>query len=130
MKIDFTPDTVRLIFSGMEQVWAFKSEVKVLREHIKQVEYEPSFKEWRTWGLRLPGTALPGKLIAGSYWTNAGWDFLYVLNPKGWLHPTVEQVMVIETDQNYYRRIIFTCPQADADRMLAWWLGAPATTGR
>ena len=107
-------------FHGREQIWALKTKVSVLKKHIVRVEYKPIFRDWRKWEVRLPGTGMPGKLIAGSFWTEEGWDFLYLKNPKGWLNPIVYNVLYIETTDKKYHRIILSCPADEAGMVTEW----------
>lgn len=70
----------------------------------------------------MPGTHAPKLLLAGSYWTEEGWDFLYVKRPRGILSPRVENVLVIETDQNRYSRVIVSIEPEESGQLLKWWL--------
>ena len=118
----FVTDKSQLIieFQGREQIWALKTKVSVLKKHIIRVEYMSTFGDWRKWEVRLPGTGMPGKLIAGSFWTEEGWDFLYLKNPKGWLNPVVYNVLYIETTDKKYHRIILSCPSDEAGLVTEW----------
>lgn len=118
----FITDKSQLIieFQGREQIWALKTKVSVLKKHIVRVEYMSTFGDWRKWEVRLPGTGMPGKLIAGSFWTEEGWDFLYLKNPKGWLNPVVYNVLYIETTDKKYHRIILSCPSDEAGLVTEW----------
>ena len=118
----FITDKSQLIieFQGREQIWALKTKVSVLKKHIVRVEYMSTFGDWRKWEVRLPGTGMPGKLIAGSFWTEEGWDFLYLKNPKGWLNPVVYNVLYIETTDKKYHRIVLSCPSDEAGVVTEW----------
>ena len=105
---------------GREQLWALKSKIIVQRKDIISARYMSKFMAWRKWELRLPGAGLPGVLVAGSFWTEQGWDFLYIKNPQGWLNPEVRKVLVIETKLPKYRRIIISCPLEQASEVVAW----------
>ena len=105
---------------GREQIWALKSKVIVAKKDIISVDFLEFFKDWRKWEVRLPGTGMPGKLIAGSFWTEEGWDFLYLTNLRGWLNPIVHNVLYIETKQPKFRRIILSCNKKEADQIKEW----------
>jgi hypothetical protein len=116
---------LRIELHGREQVLALRAKIDVPRDCIKTVRFEPIFQDWRKWEVRMPGTHAPKLILAGSYWTEEGWDFLYVKRPRGLISPRVENVLVIETDQNRYTRVIVTIEAGDADRVLKWWNRKP-----
>lgn len=107
---------------GQEQLWALRAKVSIPKEAIKDLRFESSFNDWRKWEVRMPGAGAPRLLLAGSYWTEEGWDFLYIRRPsRGVFKPDVENVIVIETDQNRYRRVIVSCDKSEADKIVKWW---------
>lgn len=118
----FVTDKKALVIElhGREQVWALKAKICVNKKDILNIEYKDIFKDWRKWEVRLPGTGMPGKLIAGSFWTEDGWDFLYLTNPHGWLNPFVHNVLFIETNQQKFHRIVLSCDEAEAKQVLKW----------
>lgn len=111
---------VTIELHGREQLWALKAKIQVNKKDIIKVEYLDVFNDWRKWEVRLPGTGLPGKMVAGSFWTEEGWDFLYLTNPHGWLNPFVHNVLYIETKQQKYKRIIISCSLDDAKAVITW----------
>lgn len=121
MRINIDENNIRVELHGREQIWAFRAKIVIPRKNITALRFEKSFKEWRKIEVRMPGTSVPGHLLAGSYWTDKGWDFLYVKNPSGFLRPTISNVLVIETDQNRFSRIIVSYSKKDADKLLDWW---------
>lgn len=120
MKYVTDDDSLSIELEGFERFWALKTKLTILRENIIVAEYRELFDDWRKWEVRLPGTGMPGKLIAGSFWTERGWDFLYLINPHGWANPSVYNVLCIETNQPRYRRIIVSCSQLEAQKVAAW----------
>lgn len=106
---------------GPEQVWALRAKVSVPKESIKSVRYEPIFNDWRKWEVRVPGTAVPRVLMAGSYWTEEGWDFLYIKRPRGLVKPFAENVLVVETDLPRYTRLILSMDESEAKKAVNWW---------
>lgn len=114
------PKELIIELHGREQIWALKAKIIVSRKDIVSLEFKDTFKDWRKWEVRLPGTGLPGKLVAGSFWTEEGWDFLYLVNPHGWVNPFVHNVLYIETKQQKFRRIILTCTPEQAAPVIAW----------
>ena len=105
---------------GREQVWALKAKVSIAKKDITFIQFRDIFSNWRKWEVRLPGTGMPGKLVAGSFWTEEGWDFLYLTNPHGWIDPFVHNVLYIETNQQKFKRIIISCKPEEAAPVIAW----------
>lgn len=120
MKVLRNKSTLRIQLEGQEQIWALKSRVDIPREHILYVEWCEYFDDWNKYELRLPGTYAPGILAAGSFWTEEGWDFMYITSPKGFTNPVVKQVLVIETDLKKYRRLILSIDHTEAQKVLTW----------
>ncbi len=121
MKVSADKDGIKLELHGREQIWAFRAKILIPRKNIVSLRFEHTFKDWRKIEVRMPGTSVPGHLIAGSYWTDMGWDFLYVKNPSGFLRPTVQDVLVVETDQNRFSRVIVSFDRKKAIKILEWW---------
>jgi len=115
-----TNDALTIELHGREQIWSLKAKIVVPKSDIKAIEYKDVFKDWSKWEVRLPGTGMPGKLIAGSFWTEKGWDFLYLTNPHGWLNPFVHNVLYIETKQQKYRRVILSCDKDEVAEVIKW----------
>src|SRR5690348_11153463 len=99
-------DTLTLQLQGAERFWALTSSITIRREDIVNVRFEPEFSDWIRPEFRLPGTGLPGILVAGSFKTAAGWDFLYLRRPRGyWANMVAYNVVVVETNLKRYQRI-------------------------
>lgn len=120
MKILCGKATLRIVLEGSEQVWALKSQIDIPKKHILYAEWCEYFDDWKKYEVRLPGTYAPGILAAGSFWTEKGWDFMYVVRPKGFTNPVVKQVLVIETDLSKYRRVILSVDHTEASKVLTW----------
>lgn len=121
MIITTNKEGLRIELHGREQLWALRAKIDVAREHIISVRFEPVFEEWRKWEVRIPGTAVPRLLYSGSYWTEDGWDFLYVKRPRGIVRPIAYNVLVIETNQNRYGRIVISIEPEEAASIIKWW---------
>lgn len=127
MIINTNDDGLRIELHGREQVWALRAKVDIPRSTIKDMRYEPVFQDWRKWEVRIPGTAVPRLLFSGSYWTEDGWDFLYIKRPRGIVRPVAYDVLVIETDQNRYKRVIVSQDSKVAKKIIRWWNQKPQT---
>src|SRR5690554_2149773 len=100
MKVFTDKKDICIEMHGREQLWAVRAKVRVPVDTIKDIRFEEKFQDWRKWQVRMPGTHAPRLLLAGSYWTELGWDFLYIKRPSRFINPMVFNVLVIETDQN------------------------------
>lgn len=120
MKVLRNKDILRIQLEGQEQLWALKSHIDLRRKDILYAEWCEYFDDWKKYELRLPGTYAPGLLAAGSFWTENGWDFLYVTNPKGFTNPVAKQVLLIETELDKYRRLILSLDYQEAAKVLTW----------
>ncbi len=71
--IDFTHDRVTIRPKGWSQIWALKRSVAFRAEHVRSVARANA--ALRPHGMRLPGTYLPGVIIAGTYRSRTGREF-------------------------------------------------------
>lgn len=68
---------------GLHKLWALKARIKVPLAHIRAVRTDPSVTlGWRK-GWRLPGTHVPGLIVAGTYYQGGRRIFWDVARPKG-----------------------------------------------
>jgi hypothetical protein len=112
-------NTLIVQLQGAEKFWALKTRLLINKNDITCVDYKTSFSMWRKWQIRFPGTALPGVLVAGSYWTEQGWDFLYLKKPQGWVNLSVNNVLFIETKLPKYKHIIISCSPESAQKIIS-----------
>lgn len=73
-----TLTSTRAVFEpqGWSRVWALKRRIKVPLAAIRLVRRAPAGVGSGWWkGLRLPGTHLPGVIVAGSYLVEGQWEF-------------------------------------------------------
>lgn len=110
-----------VIMRGREQMWSLRAKVSIPKASIKDIRFEKLFEDWRKWEIRMPGASVPGHLVAGSYWTEEGWDFLYITEPRGFVKPKADNVLIIETNQNRYNRIIISSTQEETAKIIKWW---------
>lgn len=68
---------------GVHKLWAFKSRVEVPLAHIRGVRADPTVKLgwWKGW--RMPGTHVPGLIVAGTYYDRGRRVFWDVMRPRG-----------------------------------------------
>lgn len=121
MYVNTTDTTLTVVLEGKEQLFAFKAKVVVPKGTIQSISYHKTFSEWRGMEIRIPGSYMPSWLMAGSYWTDQGWDFIYAKKPKGVIKPELTNVLVINTDLNRYNRIIIGLPQNRSKELIDWF---------
>src|SRR6056297_1710153 len=106
MYYTLTNETLAVILEGTEQVVALRAKIEVKKADIISVSWHDSFRDWPSWHMRMPGSYLPKWVMAGSYWGDDGWDFVYAGKPKGIIKPILHNVLVVTTKQDKFRRVI------------------------
>jgi hypothetical protein len=104
-KLIVKPASVTVELTGPEAFWGFHKDIEVWAPNV--VGAQSLGKGWlRTLGLRVPGTAIPGLVIYGTYkWRG---DNAYV----SWRRGT--QPLQINLTNHKYSRIIVGVPNAAA----------------
>jgi hypothetical protein len=123
MKLDLSADELTVTLEGWERMWALRRRLIIPRGKIVHAEWhgEP-FKLQAS--LRLAGTGLPGVLAAGTFHGQGMKQFFYLRRPQGWRGLTVGNVLVLDLHDMFYHRVILSCAEADARRVIAWAKGA------
>ena len=83
---------------GMDKLWAFKSNLEISLSDITGVRADPEVAHGWWYGLRMPGTNLPGVITAGTFYqsgTRVFWDVH---------HP--EKTIVIDLRNEEYQQLI------------------------
>ena len=123
MKISLAGDSLEIVFTGAEQVFALRQKITIPKSQITNVSWHDSFtrEDFGTmW--RLAGTNIPEVLFAGYFRGQGNNEFLYVDHPKGFLHPEAHNVLVIKTREPFpQRRVLLTLDAARAGEILSWW---------
>jgi hypothetical protein len=84
---------------GLHKLWAFKSRIEVPLPHIRSVRPAPDVDLGWWKGLRVPGTHVPGLIVAGTYFQGGKRIFWDVCNPA--------RAIVVElVDERYHELII------------------------
>lgn len=121
MKFITSAKELTIVLDRKEQIAAFKAKIIIKRSEVVSLTWHPIFSDWRKWEVRLPGASIPRRLIAGSYWTEMGWDFLYLRRPVGFRKPKVAEVGVFELkNHSRYERVIISMSKADFDHLAKW----------
>ncbi len=111
--ISIIGDRVHFDVQGVDKLWAFKSHLDIPLEHILAVRIDPDEAKGWWHGLRLPGTNLPGVILAGTFYQAEGWVFFDVHDP--------ERTIVVDLDHEHYKHLVIEVadPRAEVARLQA-----------
>lgn len=121
MYYTLTNNTLAFILEGVEQVAALRAKIPIDKKDIISVKWHDVFSEWNTLLVRMPGSYLPRWIMAGSYWSDDGWDFVYAKKPRGMLKPILHKVLVVTTSKDRYKRIIIETTKENSQEIINWW---------
>lgn len=121
MYYTLTKQTLSFVLEGAEQVAALRAKVSVAKEDIMSVEWHDVFSDWSTMMVRMPGSYMPRWIMAGSYWSEEGWDFVYAHKPRGLIKPILHKVLVVTTSKDKFRRLVIESTKDNANEIKAWW---------
>lgn len=116
-----TTDSLSFILEGAEQVLAFRAKVKINKSDILSIKWYEKFSDWPSLQVRMPGSYLPAWIMAGSYYSEEGWDFVLAKKPKGLMQPLLFDVLVVETKKDKYKRVVLKMSQSEAEAIIEWW---------
>jgi len=90
---------LHLEVEGIDKFWALKSQLTIPFEHV--IGAEPAVEQTKGWfhGFKLPGSALPGGLTAGTFYKDGVKMFWDVHNPENAIaiylsHESYQQLIV------------------------------------
>lgn len=96
---------------GMHKFWAFKRRLEIRLRNIRGVRHAPAVRIGWWEGLRMPGTHVPGVIIAGTFYRGGERIFWDVRRP--------ENAIVVEiADERYDRLIVEVADPAAAVELL------------
>ena len=121
MYYTLTTTTISFILEGPEQVAALRAKVSVDKDDIISVEFHEVFNDWHGMLVRLPGSYLPRWIMAGSYWTDEGWYFVYAKKPRKILKPVLQNVLVVTTKKDKFKYLVIESNSDDAKEIINWW---------
>ncbi len=98
VKVTVMGDAVHITPTGFNTIWALKKTVTIPLSEIESARHDPNARRLPT-GLRAPGTAVPGLILAGTYRGRAGKSF--------WLVHKGTSALVLELKEGAaYSRIV------------------------
>ena len=100
MELRQEEEAVRIEFTWYERLLAVRpgADMVLPYRHIRSASTgapQPPAFEWR-----IPGTALPGVIKAGSYYSKRGWEFWYVTRKHR------DSLLVVELQDERYARVV------------------------
>ena len=96
--LNIVDDKLILEVQGLHQLWALKRGMEIPLAHIDRVYAEPSTTLGWWQGLRIPGTHIPGYMVAGTYYKGGKRLFWDVRNPKN--------TIIIDLVNEWYDQLI------------------------
>ena len=98
---------------GWSKFWTFRRQVEVPLSAIRAVRRAPAGvgRDW--WkGWRMPGTHLPGSIVAGRYYRDGGWEFWDIRGAGN-------QAIEVELTDAAFRRLVIDVadPAAEITRL-------------
>ena len=104
-------ETVVFEVEGLDKLWALKSRLEIPGRNITGVRADPTIARGWWKGLRVPGTHIPGVIIAGTFYQDGKRIFWDVHNP--------ENTIVIDlADERYDQLIVEVENPAEAIRVI------------
>ncbi|QKG56712.1 hypothetical protein GKZ68_08805 [Hymenobacter sp. BRD128] len=101
VRVQQQEDTVVFTVEGWHKLWAFRSELRIPRAHIKNARADPeAAAHWA--GLRAGGTYVPGLITAGTFYL----DGLVDHKPTFFDVQHRENTVVVELADEQYARLI------------------------
>lgn len=106
---------LEVVLEGAEALAAVKRQITIAADNIVKITWHderPTKVSKLAW--RLPGTALPGVLYAGTFRRRGHWEFWYMsIRRRGYLE--------IETKSHRFRRLLLSIDKARAEKAIIWF---------
>ncbi len=121
VKIEQQGDTVVFTVEGWHKLWALRSELRIPQANIKGARRDAEASH--AFGLRMPGTNVPGFLKAGTFYLDGFFDakpsFIDVRHD--------ENTIVVDLADEQFNRLIIEVEDPDAALAMLTRLAAPAS---
>ena len=96
LQIDGDRVTVKVL--GLHKIWAFRSSLTFRVSNVVDVRFDPGVTVGLYRGLRMPGTHIPGVVVAGTYYREKRKEF--------WDVGKIENSIVIDLQSETYDRLV------------------------
>ena len=90
---------------GADKIWALKSSLEIPLVHIAGVRADPEVARGWYHGIRMPGTNVPGVIMAGTFYQDGKRVFWDVHHP--------EKTIVIELHDERYNELVVEVDDPD-----------------
>lgn len=97
VKIEKEGDNFVFVIEGLHKLWALKSSLTIPATHIIKAYANTATSAW-VWGLRMPGTQIPGIITAGSYIVKDGIIFCDISD--------VSKSIIVELQDEHYTKLV------------------------
>ena len=98
VRVSIRDDWAIFEVQGWHKLWAFKSRLRIPLAHVEKVRVDPNVSTGLWKGFRMPGTHLPGVLVAGTFYKGGKRSFWDVSNKQN--------VIVVELSGELYQQLI------------------------
>jgi hypothetical protein len=98
VRVSIQDDSAIFDVLGWHKLWAFKGRLKIPLAHIEKVRVDPNIFTGLWKGFRMPGTHLPGILVAGTFY-KGGKRFFWDVSNK-------QNAIVVELSGEFYQELI------------------------
>jgi hypothetical protein len=105
-RIEMAGDLLKLEILGWDKLWSFKSRMKIPLEHVVSARLWSKERDGGFRGIRAPGTAFPGVIVAGTYHRKGEHVFFEVHH--------FDNAIVIELKDEWYARLIVEVENPEA----------------
>lgn len=96
--VEITDESLTVNVTGVDRILAFKSTITVPLAHVTEITQDATEAAKTFHGLRVPGTAIPGVLTAGTFRKSGEWTFWDVHDP--------DKAVVIGLNHEHYSRLV------------------------
>lgn len=106
VEISVEKGEVALKVRGWSKLWTLRREIRFPLSAVKKARSEPNAVHgwWKGW--RLPGTHIPGVVVAGTYYRSGGWEF--------WDVRSGGKTVSIDLNGGKYRRVVVDVEDPEA----------------
>ncbi len=98
VNVQLVDNRVHVRVLGLHKLWAFRSKLSFDVRNVADVRFDPGVTVGLYRGLRMPGTHIPGVIVAGTYYRDKRKEF--------WDVGKIENAVVIDLRNEKYDRLV------------------------
>ena len=112
-EIELSEQTLIVHVKGVDKFWALKSKLEIPLAHVLRARVDPAVEaHWKDlintdFGLKFPGTHMPGVITAGTFYSFRGCVIWDVHNPQ--------HAITITLAHEHYTKLVIEVADAAAD---------------